>query len=92
MQQFVFPAVLFTQEDNSYLVSFPDLDIFTEGATIEEAFLFAKDYLRVYLTYALKFDLDYNQPTKFEEVVLQHKDALCVLLIDAVISPKDLQK
>lgn len=92
MQQFVFPAVLFAQEDDSYLVSFPDLDIFTEGSTIEEAFLFAKDYLRVFLTYALKFELDFSKPSKFEETVTQHKEAVCVLLIDAVISPKDLHK
>ncbi|MFA6859897.1 MAG: type II toxin-antitoxin system HicB family antitoxin [Clostridia bacterium] len=92
MQQFVFPAVLFAQEDETFLVSFPDLDIFTEGSSIEEAFLFAKDYLRVYLTYALKFEIPYNEPTKFETVVSKSKDASCVLLIDAVISEKELQK
>lgn len=92
MQQFVFPAVLIAQEDDSYLVSFPDLDIYTEGATIEEAFLFAKDYLKVFLTYALKLDIEYAPPTKYEKVLEQHKEATHVLLIDAVISQKDLQK
>ena len=46
MKQFLFPAV-FIKTENEYTVVFPDLNITTEGDTLEEAYLFAKDYLRV---------------------------------------------
>ena len=40
MKQYLFPAV-FTKTENEYIALFPDLNITTEGETIEEAFLFA---------------------------------------------------
>ena len=42
MKQFLFPAVFFKDED-IFTVLFPDLNITTEGETVEEAYLFAKD-------------------------------------------------
>jgi len=55
MEQFIFPAVFFQEEGEAdYTVVFPDLNIFTDGKTLVEAFLFAKDYLKVYCSYAKK--------------------------------------
>ena len=40
-----FPAVFFQEEgETDYTVVFPDLNIFTDGKTLVEAFLFVKFY------------------------------------------------
>ena len=83
MKQFIFPAVFFKDGD-SVAVVFPDLNITTEGDSVEEAYLFAKDYLRVYCNYAIKFDLDIERPSKYEFVVDKFPTRT-VMLIDALI-------
>ncbi|MEG1751500.1 MAG: hypothetical protein RR140_00170 [Clostridia bacterium] len=83
MKLFVYPAVFF--KENGTTVIFPDLDIFTEGDSVEEAFLFAKDYLRQFLETSQKYELGYNLPSKYETVQEKYKPAQ-VMLIDAAIS------
>ncbi len=85
MEQFIFPAVFFQEEgETDYTVVFPDLNIFTEGKTLVEAFLFAKDYLRVYCTYAKKYDMEIDKPSKFVEVSQKFSNGIC-MLIDALV-------
>ncbi len=85
MKQFLFPAV-FLKEEDKYVVLFPDLNITTDGDTIEEAYLFAKDSLKVYCTYVVKFDLDIDTPSKFEKVCKDNPQNL-VMLVDCFIMP-----
>ena len=85
MKQFLFPAVFF-EEDGKYVVLFPDLNITTEGDSIEEAYLFAKDSLKVYCTYIVKYELDIGTPTKFEKVCKDNPQKL-VMLVDCFIMP-----
>ena len=47
MQQFIYPAIFYIDEDETK-VYFPDLDISTSGDNYDEAFLFAKELLKVY--------------------------------------------
>lgn len=90
IHQFVYPAV-FVHGTNEVVASFPDLGITTEGNSFEEAFLFAKDFLRVYCTYALRFDLELNRPSFFEDVANKHnKDA--TMLVDTILFPRDARK
>lgn len=89
LQQFVYPAV-FVKGPEEVVATFPDLGITTDGGSVEEVFLFAKDYLRVYCTYATKYDLDISRPSFFEEIATKfNKDA--VMLVDTVLFPKDLE-
>lgn len=84
MKQYVYPAVVY-ENDDKILIGYPDLDIYTEGNTIEESFLFAKEYLKVFLTTAIKHDMDFNLPTKFEKTVDKFKSAKYCLLIDTFV-------
>lgn len=85
MEQFIYTAVFFVDEESGgYTVAFPDLDISTEGNSLVEAFLFAKDYLRVYCSYARKFDMEIPKPTKFIELKEKFANATC-MLIDTII-------
>ena len=88
MKQYLFPAV-FIKANDEYIAVFPDLNITTEGDSIEEAYLFAKDYLRVYCSYTLKFDAELDRPSKFEDV--QNKFAGdIVMLVDVILDPNKL--
>ena len=84
MQQYVFPAVFIRNEDESFSVVVPDLNITTDGNTIEEAYLYIKDYLRIFCEYAVKMDEDILVPTKYETVCEKFKKDY-VMLIDAVV-------
>lgn len=86
--QFIYPAV-FMQGENQVAVSFPDINLTTDGDTFEEAFLFAKDYLRIFCTYAMKYDLEIPTPSNFAE--FSAKNALNnPMLIDTIIKPEDI--
>lgn len=85
MEQFIFPALFYQEEGESqFTVVFPDLSIQTEGDTLVEAFLFAKSYLRVYCSYARKFDMEIPTPSKFEKIQKDFPSFKC-MLVDAVI-------
>ena len=84
MQQYVFPAVFIRNEDESFSVVVPDLNITTDGNTIEEAYLYIKDYLRIFCEYAVKMDEDILRPTKYETICERFKKNY-VMLIDAVV-------
>lgn len=84
MTQYVFPAVFIKNEDETYSVLVPDLELTTDGNTIEEAYLFIKDYLRIFCEYAVKMDEELLVPTKYEKICEQFKNNI-VMLIDAVV-------
>lgn len=85
MEQYIFPAVFFQEEGESdYTVAFPDLNIYTDGKNIVEAFLFAKDYLRVYCTYAKKYDMELDIPSKLVDVIQKFPNGIC-MLVDAIV-------
>ena len=87
MKQFLFPAI-FVKEEDKYVVLFPDLNITTDGDTLEEAYLFAKDSLKVYCSYVVKFDLDLDTPTKFEKVRNANSKDI-VMLVDCFVMPNN---
>lgn len=89
LHHYIYPAVFF-EDESEYKVLIPDLNLTTEGNTIEEAFLYAKDFLRAYCTYALKFDMEVEIPTKFE-VVRDKNPNKITLLIDSLIDDKKLK-
>lgn len=84
MHQYVFPAIFIKEENNSYTTMIPDLGIVTDGPSIEEAYLFIKDYLEVFCKYAKKLEEDILLPTKFEKILENNKNNV-VMLIDAIV-------
>ncbi len=90
MQYFAYPA-LFFEDEGIINVRFPDLDISTQGDNFTEAFLFAKDLLRVYFCYVLKYDLDFNLPSKVEDLIKTCKKGEIAMIVDAMVGPKDIK-
>lgn len=83
--QFLYPAIFVRDENDSFQVIFPDLDIYTDGKNMSEAFLFAKDLLYVFFSYAVKYDVDFNKPSKLENLALKCKENETVMYVDAVV-------
>lgn len=84
MQQYVFPAVFIKKDDESVSALIPDLNLVTDGNSIEEAYLYIKDYLRIFCEYAVKLEDDLLIPTKFEKVAEKYKKSI-VMLVDAIV-------
>lgn len=92
MARYIYPAVLtFDTEFCVYLVSFYDLDLFTEGSTVEEAYFNAKAYLENYIACAEKFDLEINPPSTFEKTEKEFKDDK-VIMIEANLEDVKIKK
>lgn len=85
MQQFVFPAILYKDAENrGFTIVLHDLNICTEGASVEDAFLRAKDFLEVYCKCALEYNGEVEEATKYADVSTDEKNI--VLLVDAQIN------
>ncbi len=83
MQQFVFPAILYKdKEGRGYTIILSDVNICTEGVSVEDAFLRAKEFLEVYCRCAIEYNGEIEVATKYEEVQCG-KDNI-VLLVDAI--------
>ncbi|MGI5842089.1 MAG: type II toxin-antitoxin system HicB family antitoxin [Christensenellales bacterium] len=91
MFHYVYPAVFYNHE-NEYQVLIPDINLTTSGATLDEAYLLAKDFLRAYFTYALKFDIATELPSSYVALFekCKNQENTYVMLIDALVAkPKD---
>lgn len=89
MKTFVYPAIFIKDEENEeYQVLFPDLELTTDGAFMEEAFLYAKEVLKTYFSYIEKHDLDFQEPTDFEMVKRTCEKNDVVMLIDAQVKKR----
>ena len=84
--QFIYPAVfLKNEEDESFQVFFTDLNIFTDGKDMDEAYLNARNLLSQYFNYAVKYEVDVNAPSKIEKLIEKCKPGETVMHIDALV-------
>lgn len=88
MKNLVYPAVLYKDDENAgYTIVIQDLGIVTDGETVVDAYIRAKEYLCAMVDCAIKFDCDIEAPTEFETVYKDNnkgKIKRIVLLVDAL--------
>lgn len=84
MQQYVFPVIFIKEESGAYTAYCPDLNLTSDGDTIEEAYLYIQDFITVYCSYAKKMEDEELMPTKFEKIVEENKPHV-VMLVDAFV-------
>ncbi len=89
-RQFLYPSIFIRDEDGSYQVIFPDLNIYTDGQNLSEAYINAKNLLKVYFTYATKYEVDYPKPTKLENILPKCKDKEIAMYVDAIVELSEL--
>lgn len=92
MKELVYPAVLYKDDENGtntgwYTISIADLGIVTEGETVVDAYIKAKEYLCAMVDCALKFDCEIESPSDFDKVYRDNNKGNkknIVLLVDAL--------
>ncbi len=88
MKNLVYPAVVIKDDEKGsntgwYTIAIQDLGIYTEGETVVDAYIKAKEYLCAMVDCAIKFDCEIESPTNFEKVYESNKGNI-VLLVDAL--------
>lgn len=89
MKDLVYPAILYKDDEKGtntgwYTIQIKDLDIVTEGETVVDAYIKAKEYLCALINCAIKFNYEIEAPTDFDKVYKENKNNI-VLLIDALM-------
>ena len=88
MKDLVYPAVIYKDEnDQGFTIAIHDLGIVTDGETIVDAYIKAKEYLCAMVDCAIKFDCDIEAPSDFMEVYKKNNTGklnIIVLLVDAL--------
>ena len=92
MKELVYPAVIYKDDERGtnsgwFTISIQDLGIVTEGETIVDAYIKAKEYLCAMVDCAIKFDCEIESPSDFEKVYKENhkgKNNNIVLLVDAL--------
>lgn len=89
LKLYLYPMVVFKDDfdDENFVAMIPDLGISTNGKNVEEAYLYCKDYLRVYIENALSYDLEFNLPSEIGKVANKYKNCQ-VMLVDTVVDTK----
>ena len=81
MAKFVYPAIFYYDNDyNNYAVALPDVNIYTEGDTIEDAYKNAQEFLLSYLDCCEQLNQSPEKPSVFNEVVNAHKQDTVMLV------------
>ena len=68
MKRYIYPMVLFTDENDLYTALYPDLNLLVSGSTIEDVYSRANDYLEFYIVSSLKFGTPIANMSTFAEI------------------------
>ena len=68
MKHYIFPMVLFTDENDSYTALYPDLNLLASGFSIEDVYSRASEYLGFYVTSSLKYESKIATATPYAEI------------------------
>lgn len=68
MKRYIYPMVLFTDEDDLYTALYPDLNLLASGSSIEDTYARATDYLEFYLQSATKFETKIGSMSTYAEI------------------------
>lgn len=73
MAHFVYPAIFYYDSDyQNYAVALPDVNIYTDGDTMEEAYKNAQEFLLSYLDCCEKLETAPETPSEFSVVASKH--------------------
>ena len=68
MRRYIYPMVLFTDENDLYTALYPDLNLLASGFSIEDVYSRATDYLGFFLTSSLKYDAKIASQSSYAEI------------------------
>ena len=89
MKRYIYPMVLFTDENDLYTALYPDLNLLASGSTIEDVYARANDYLEFYITSAMKFGTPLSNTSTYAEIQALNPNKV-VLLGTALIDEEEI--
>lgn len=89
MKRYIYPMVLFTDENDLYTALFPDLNLLASGSTIEEVYSRANDYLDFYIVSAIKFGIPLASMSTYAETRALNPQKI-VLLASVQVEEDDI--
>ena len=84
MKRYIYPMVLFTDENDLYTALYPDLNLLASGFSIEDVYARANEYLNFYVTSSLKYETSIVSGSTYSEIQAMNPNRI-VLLGSAVI-------
>ena len=87
MKRYIYPMVLFTDENESYTALYPDLNLLASGFSIEDVYARANEYLNFYVTSAMKFDTGITHGSTYSEIQALNPNR--IVLLGSVVVDED---
>ena len=84
MKRYIYPMVLFTDENESYTALYPDLNLLASGFSIEDVYARANEYFNFYVVSALKYETNIINGSTYSEIQALNPNRI-VLLGSAVV-------
>ena len=79
MNRYIYPMVLFADENNSYTALYPDLNLLASGFSIEDTYARANEYLKFYITSCLKFESTIASMSTYSEIQALNPNKIVLL-------------
>lgn len=79
MKRYIYPMVLFTDENDIYTALYPDLNLLASGYTIEDVYARANEYLRFYVTSSLKYGSKMVNNSTYSEIQALNPNRIVLL-------------
>ena len=89
MKRYIYPMVLFTDENDLYTALYPDLNLLASGTSIEDVYARANDYLDFYIVSAMKFGTKIASMSTYAEIQALNPKKI-VLLGSAQVEETDI--
>ena len=79
MKRYIYPMVLFTDENELYTALYPDLNLLASGFSVEDVYARANEYLNFYITSALKYESKIANMSKYSEIQALNPNKIVLL-------------
>lgn len=89
MKRYIYPMVLFTDENEMYTALFPDLNLLASGSSIEDVYSRANDYLDFYIVSAIKFGVRIANMSSYVDIQAMNPQKV-VLLGSATVDESEI--
>ena len=79
MRRYIYPMVLFTDENEQYTALYPDLNLLASGFSIEDVYARASECLNFYITSSLKYESAIAQTSSYSEIQALNPNRIVLL-------------
>lgn len=79
MKRYIYPMVLFTDENELYTALYPDLNLLASGNSVEDTYSRANDYLQFYITSAIKYETKIATTSSYSEIQALNPNKIVLL-------------